>query len=415
MQRDAGPPMSLDQNSRIVVVGASLAGTRAAEELRRAGYTGDVVVIGAEAHAPYDRPPLSKQFLAGSWGRERIELRPAPRWTELGIELRLGERARGVDVAARRVAMEGGELIGFDGLVLAPGATPRKLDLAAGLSGVFELRTVDDAEAIVARMEAGATRVVVVGAGFIGSEVAATCRARGAEVTVVEVLDVPLARVLGEQMGGICGDLHRRNGVELLVGTRVENLEGDASGEIRRVVLSGGRSLDADLVVVGVGVVPETGWLADSGLEISDGLVADAELFVADGIVVAGDAARWLDLGQGEHVRIEHWTNAAEQGVVAARNLLAGRGRGEPYVPVPYFWSDQYGVKIQVLGYPRPSDDVEIVEGSLEEGRFVALYGRAGLMSAALGFGMPGRLMAYRKLLEERASMHEAMMHARGS
>lgn len=415
MQRDAGPPMSLDQNSRIVVVGASLAGTRAAEELRRAGYTGDVVVIGAEAHAPYDRPPLSKQFLAGSWGRERIELRPAPRWTELGIELRLGERARGVDVAARRVAMEGGELIGFDGLVLAPGATPRKLDLAAGLSGVFELRTVDDAEAIVARMEAGATRVVVVGAGFIGSEVAATCRARGAEVTVVEVLDVPLARVLGEQMGGICGDLHRRNGVELLVGTRVENLEGDASGEIRRVVLSGGRSLDADLVVVGVGVVPETGWLADSGLEISDGLVADAELFVADGVVVAGDAARWLDLGQGEHVRIEHWTNAAEQGVVAARNLLAGRGRGEPYVPVPYFWSDQYGVKIQVLGYPRPSDDVEIVEGSLEEGRFVALYGRAGLMSAALGFGMPGRLMAYRKLLEERASMHEAMMHARGS
>ncbi len=407
--------MSLDQNSRIVVVGASLAGTRAAEELRRAGYTGDVVVIGAEAHAPYDRPPLSKQFLAGSWGRERIELRPAPRWTELGIELRLGERARGVDVAARRVAMEGGELIGFDGLVLAPGATPRKLDLAAGLSGVFELRTVDDAEAIVARMEAGATRVVVVGAGFIGSEVAATCRARGAEVTVVEVLDVPLARVLGEQMGGICGDLHRRNGVELLVGTRVENLEGDASGEIRRVVLSGGRSLDADLVVVGVGVVPETGWLADSGLEISDGLVADAELFVADGVVVAGDAARWLDLGQGEHVRIEHWTNAAEQGVVAARNLLAGRGRGEPYVPVPYFWSDQYGVKIQVLGYPRPSDDVEIVEGSLEEGRFVALYGRAGLMSAALGFGMPGRLMAYRKLLEERASMHEAMMHARGS
>ncbi len=415
MQRDAGPPMSLDQNSRVVVVGASLAGTRAAEELRRAGYTGDVVVIGAEAHAPYDRPPLSKQFLAGSWGRERIELRPAPRWTELGIELRLGERARGVDVAARRVAMEGGELIGFDGLVLAPGATPRKLDLAAGLSGVFELRTVDDAEAIVARMEAGATRVVVVGAGFIGSEVAATCRARGAEVTVVEVLDVPLARVLGEQMGGICGDLHRRNGVELLVGTRVENLEGDASGEIRRVVLSGGRSLDADLVVVGVGVVPETGWLADSGLEISDGLVADAELFVADGIVVAGDAARWLDLGQGEHVRIEHWTNAAEQGVVAARNLLAGRGRGEPYVPVPYFWSDQYGVKIQVLGYPRPSDDVEIVEGSLEEGRFVALYGRAGLMSAALGFGMPGRLMAYRKLLEERASMREAMMHARGS
>ena len=415
MQRDAGPPMSLDQNSRVVVVGASLAGTRAAEELRRAGYTGDVVVIGAEAHAPYDRPPLSKQFLAGSWGRERIELRPAPRWTELGIEFRLGERARGVDVAARRVAMEGGELIGFDGLVLAPGATPRKLDLAAGLSGVFELRTVDDAEAIVARMEAGATRVVVVGAGFIGSEVAATCRARGAEVTVVEVLDVPLARVLGEQMGGICGDLHRRNGVELLVGTRVENLEGDASGEIRRVVLSGGRSLDADLVVVGVGVVPETGWLADSGLEISDGLVADAELFVADGVVVAGDAARWLDLGQGEHVRIEHWTNAAEQGVVAARNLLAGRGRGEPYVPVPYFWSDQYGVKIQVLGYPRPSDDVEIVEGSLEEGRFVALYGRAGLMSAALGFGMPGRLMAYRKLLEERASMHEAMMHARGS
>ncbi len=255
-------------------------------------------------------------------------------------------------------------------------------------------------------------RVVVVGAGFIGSEVAATCRGLGASVTVVEALSQPLARVLGDEMGAACGALHSHHGVELLTGVGVSALCSSSGGaEVEGIELDDGTTLDADVVVIGIGVVPTTQWLDGSGLEVSDGVVADATLHAADDVVVAGDVARWFDEGLGTHVRIEHWTNAAEQGVAAARSLLAGRHHAGAYVPVPYFWSDQYDVKIQVLGHPHPDDDVVVVDGSVSERRFVALYGRAGRLTAALGFSRPRQLMGYRPLLEAGASFDDALAH----
>ncbi len=253
---------------------------------------------------------------------------------------------------------------------------------------------------------------MVVGAGFIGSEVAATCRGLGARVTVVEALPQPLDRVLGPEMGAACGALHLDHGVELLTAVGVSALRSARGGdEVDGVELDDGRVLDADVVVIGIGVVPTTGWLDDSGLEVSNGVVADATLHAADDVVVAGDVARWFDQGLGAHIRIEHWTNAAEQGVAAAHSLLAGRSHARAYLPVPYFWSDQYDVKIQVIGHPSPDDDVVVVDGSVLERRFVALYGRGGRLTAALAFSRPRQLMGYRPLLEAGTSFDDALAH----
>jgi len=401
--------MTLDAGSTVVIVGGSLAGLRAAETLRAEGHDGTITLIGAEPHVPYDRPPLSKQFLAGSWGLERVVLRPPEKLAALGLDLRLGHRAERLDLDGRTLELDDGALVGFDGLVLATGAPPRPLPGAPALSGVHVLRTLEDSIALGAVI-GEAVRVVVVGAGFIGSEVAATCRARGAHVTVVEALPQPLARVLGEEMGAACGALHSANGVELRTGVGVAGLVAGANGgAVGGVALDDGTVLDADVVVVGIGVVPTTAWLEGSGLELADGVVADATLHAAEGVVVAGDVARWFDQGEGALVRIEHWTNAAEQGAVAARSLRAGRAGAAPYVPVPYFWSDQYDTKIQVIGHPRPDAEVVVVEGTPSSGRFVALYGHDGKLVAALGFGRPRQLMAYRPLLEARAGFGEAL------
>jgi 3-phenylpropionate/trans-cinnamate dioxygenase ferredoxin reductase subunit len=410
--------MVLHADSTIAVVGASLAGLRAAETLRAEGHTGEVVLIGAEPHLPYDRPPLSKQFLAGTWGLDRVLLRPAEKIAALGLDLRLGHRAGALDVEGHTLELDDGSTIGFDGLVLATGAHPRLLPGAPQITGVHILRTLEDSIALGHAIRQEGARVVVVGAGLIGSEVAATCHAVGADVTVVEALAQPVERVLGAEMGAVCGELHADHGVTLLTEAGVATLRSsgggagaDAVGAVNAVELDDGRVLDADVVVIGIGVVPTTQWLEGSGLEIANGVVADATLHVADDIVVAGDMARWFDQGLGTHVRIEHWTNAVEQGVAAARSLLAGRADATAYVPVPYFWSDQYDTKIQVLGHPSPGDDVVVVEGSVRERRFVALYGRAGKFNAALGFSRPRQLMGYRALLEAGASFDEALAH----
>ena len=255
------------------------------------------------------------------------------------------------------------------------------------------------------------TRLVVVGAGFIGSEVAATGRALGAAVTVVEALPVPLSRVLGDRIGAVCASLHTDNGVAVRAGVGVSRLETAPSPTGRRVTgvgLIDGSVIPADVVVVGIGVVPTTDWLADSGLDVDNGVRADATLHGADHVVVAGDLARWFDERLGEEIRIEHWTNAAEQGVAAARSLLAGRDQAASYSPVPYFWSDQYDTKIQMIGHPRPDDEIVVVDGTLEERRFVALYGRAGRLTAAIGFSRPRQLMGFRPLVEAQASLDEA-------
>jgi NADPH-dependent 2,4-dienoyl-CoA reductase/sulfur reductase-like enzyme len=397
----------------VVVVGASLAGLRATEALRRDGYEGRIVLVGAESHLPYDRPPLSKQLLAGEWEPQELGLRRAS-YDELELDLRLGVRATALDAAARVVTLDDGEQLAFDGALLATGATPRTLPGTPDLDGIFVLRTVDHALDLRARLE-DHPRVVVIGAGFIGSEVAATCRGRGLQVTVLEALTAPLVRGLGETLGMVCGELHRDHGVDLRLGVGVAAIEGD--GKVERVRLDDGSAVDADIVVVGVGVVPMTEWLEGSGLTLDNGVVCDETLLAAPGIVAAGDVARWPNpMFDGELMRLEHWTNAAEQGVAAARRLLVpDGGTPEPYAPVPFVWSDQYDRKIQTVGHFRGDDEMEVVHGSLEDRRFVAVFGRDGRLVGALGFSMPAKVMQYRKMIEERASFADALERARAS
>jgi 3-phenylpropionate/trans-cinnamate dioxygenase ferredoxin reductase subunit len=402
--------MVFDTHSTIAVVGASLAGLRAAETLRAEGYGGRIVLIGAESHEPYDRPPLSKQLLAGTWGLDRVRLRAPDKIDALDLDLRLGHRATALDVAGHSLELDDGSRLQFDGAVVATGAHARSLPGTASMGGVHTLRTLEDCFALGAAVAGEGTKLVVVGAGFIGSEVAATCHGLGAEVTVVEALPVPLARVLGDRMGAACAALHAHHGVEVRTGVGVTRLvaEDSTAGEkVRAVALLDGSVLPADVVVVGIGVDPTTDWLVGSGLDVDDGVRADATLHAADDVVVAGDVARWFDERIGAEIRIEHWTNASDQGMAAARSLLAGRG-ADPYSPVPYFWSDQYDTKIQVIGHPHPDDEIVVVDGSVEERRFVALYGRGGILTAALGFSRPRQLMGFRPLVEARVSLDEA-------
>jgi len=403
-------------DSTIVVVGASLAGLRAAEEIRHEGHSGPVIIVGDEIHAPYDRPPLSKQLLAGTWDVHRVHHHTPDKLDALGLEFRLGRRALSLDTEDRTVVLDDGHELRYDGLVVATGAWPRSLPGTEGLPGVRTLRTLDDCLGIRSDLESAGVgaRVVVIGAGFIGSEVAATCHGLGAEVTVVEALPTPLGRVLGDQMGEACAQLHRAQGVTVLTGVLVDRLSTRPGGTTPTVVhLADGTALEADLVVVGIGVAPAVGWLEGSGLTIEDGVVCSSALFAGDGVVAAGDVARWLHPASGEQLRIEHWTNAAEGGAAAARNLLAGSAAAEPYGPVPFFWSDQYQTKIQVIGLPGPDDEVVVVEGSVGEGQLVALYRRGDRLRAALAFSRPRHLMAYRPLLAAGASFDEALAVSR--
>jgi 3-phenylpropionate/trans-cinnamate dioxygenase ferredoxin reductase subunit len=393
-----------------VVVGASLAGLRAVEELRRLEFDGRIVMVGAEEHLPYDRPPLSKELLAGDAEAEDVALRRQP-YDDLSIDWRLGRRAEGLDVADRVVTLDDGERIDFRGCVIATGARPRELPGTPPLAGIHVLRTLDDCLAIRGELEHG-PRVVVVGAGFIGAEVAATCRHRRLDVTVLEALPTPMVRGLGPVLGDVLARLHRSHGVDLRTGVGVAGFEG---GErVERVRLDDGTSIDADVVVVGVGVEPVTDWLEGSGLALDNGVVCDATLAAAPGVVSAGDVCRWPNpLFDGESMRLEHWTNAAEQGVAAAQRLLATSETASPFAPVPFVWSDQYDVKIQVAGHVCGDDVVEIVDGSLDEFRFVAAVGRAGRLVGAVGFSRPRVLMKYRRLVAERATFDDAVTAAR--
>jgi NADPH-dependent 2,4-dienoyl-CoA reductase/sulfur reductase-like enzyme len=388
----------------VAIVGMSLAGLRAAETLRREGYDGRIVAIGGESHLPYDRPPLSKEILRGEWEPDQIVLRKQG-VEDLELDWRLGARATGLDVAARTVELHDGEQVAFDGLVIATGAVPRRMPNQPDLAGVFVLRSLDEALALRECLT-GNPRVVVIGAGFIGAEVAAACRMRGLDVTVLEMLPQPMVRGLGPDLGATIAAVHRDHGVDLRTGVTVEEIVG-ADGEVRAVRLGDGTVIEADVVVVGVGVVPETGWLEGSGLKIDNGIVCDERCEASPGVVAAGDVARWPNpLFDGASMRLEHWTNATEQGVHAARRLL---GHDEPFAPVPFVWSDQYDRKIQTVGIVSADADTHVAHGTLADRQFVSLFGRDGRIVGALGFNRPRNVMQYRRLIAERASWDDAL------
>jgi NADPH-dependent 2,4-dienoyl-CoA reductase/sulfur reductase-like enzyme len=396
---------------RVVVVGASLAGLSALQTLRDEGFEGELIAVGAENVLPYDRPPLSKQVLQGTWEPDKTALRDKAQFDALEVSWYLGRRAAALDIAGQTVTLDDGEPVPYDGLVIATGATPRWLPGADRLAGIHVLRTLDDCLALRREFET-ANRVCVVGAGFIGAEVAASARVRGLDVTMLEALPAPLSRAFPPEMGAACAALHVEHGVDLRCGVSVAGFEGEE--RVSGVRLGDGSVVEADVVVIGVGVIPETGWLESSGLPLDNGVVCDSTCATAaPGVVAAGDIARWPNHLFGETMRVEHWSNAADQGQAAAQRLLNGPGETPDFAPVPYFWSDQYDAKIQFLGRCCPTDEVRVVDGSIDERRFVALFGREGRLIGALAFSRPRLLMAYRKLLAAKTSFEDALAHAR--
>lgn len=399
----------MGSEQRLVVVGASLAGLRAVESARRSGYDGTITLIGEEIHEPYDRPPLSKEYLTSVEPPTATVLREeAMLRGELGVDLRLGTTATGLDTHAKTVHTDRGE-VGYDTAVLATGASPRSLPGTEGLAGVHALRTIGDAEAIRAALDRGA-RTVIVGAGFIGSEIASSARKRGSEVTVIEALPTPLARAVGEQLGLTLAALHERNGTRLRLGVGVEALEGD--GKVEAVRLADGTLIEADLVVVGIGVAPNVGWLEGSGLTLSNGVECDEYLATgAPGVYAAGDIANWVNPLFGTRMRLEHWTIAAEQGGHAGRNA-ADPAAAEPFSTVPYFWSDWYDKRIQFVGVATDAEQTATVIGDLDGETFLALYRRGDRLVAALGLEQRANMMKFRNLLAKQASWDEALAFA---
>lgn len=379
---------------RVVVVGASLAGLRAAEALRREGYANALTLVGDEPHfPPYDRPPLSKEVLLGRWPPERARLRVRD---ELNAEIRQGCRAVGCDADGGAVLLEGGERLEFDGLVIATGARARPAPfIREGLSGVHVLRTLGDCLSLRQALRPHGS-VTVIGAGWIGTEVAAACRQADVEVTVIEALDAPVARALGPAVGGWLAELHRDRGVRLELGAGVAGVVADR-GAVRAVTLSDGAEIPTDALVVAIGAAPEVGWLAGSGLQLDDGVVCDASCRALghENIVAAGDVARWFHPLFGRTLRLEHWTNAVEQAGAAAASLLASDGAAAAYAPVPYIWSDQYDTKLQFVGIA--GDYAGAAEGQLGDEKFVALFAEGERLVGALCVNAPGRLRVYRR------------------
>jgi NADPH-dependent 2,4-dienoyl-CoA reductase/sulfur reductase-like enzyme len=401
----------------VVVVGASLAGLRACETLRTDGYDGPVTLIGAEDELPYDRPPLSKKLLAGEWEPDRIRLRKADDIAGLALDMRLGRRAVSLDVTHRQVHLDDGAVVPYDGLIIATGASTRRLPGQPDLDGIVELRTLADSLDLRARFDGGAAKLTVVGAGFIGLEVAATARQAGCTVTVLEGAPAPLMRGLGAAMGAAVASVHLQNGVDLRCDVRIAAIEG-RGGRVTGVRLADGSFVPSDIVVVGIGVSPATQWLDDSGLELRDGIVCDETLWTGvPGVYAAGDCARWPNRVFDDHddceMRVEHWTNAAEQGAAAARSLLAvAAGNPAPaYESVPFFWSDQFDRRIQFVGRAHGDDDIHVFAGQLD-GPFAALYGHNGRLRGVLGVSMPKKVMPFRALVAAKVSWEEAKAHA---
>jgi NADPH-dependent 2,4-dienoyl-CoA reductase/sulfur reductase-like enzyme len=384
---------------RIVVVGASAAGLAATETLRREGYGETLTLIGDEPHPPYDRPPLSKQFLTGQWDTGQLALRTGADLDALGLDLRLGVAATGLDPASRSVRLSDGSTVSYDGLVIATGVRPRRLP---GKDAQV-LRSLDDALALRDRLGPG-HRLVVVGAGFLGAEAAATAAGLGTDVTVLEPAPVPLAHVVGTEVGHVLSRVHLERGVEFRTGVTVSEVTGSG------VLLADGEVVEGDTVLIAIGSRPNTEWLAGSGLAVEDGVACDAYCEAAAGIYAAGDVARWYNPLFATSMRIEHRTNAAEQGMAAARNLLAATEARKPFAPVPYFWSDQYDIRIQAYGHLRGHDEVAVVQGDLAERHFVVAYRKDDRLTGVLGVGVtPKVLRSWRQALAAGTSWHESV------
>ncbi|MFD8913942.1 NAD(P)/FAD-dependent oxidoreductase [Streptomyces sp. NPDC059575] len=390
----------------VTVVGASLAGLYAARELRAQGFDGRLVIVGDEPHRPYDRPPLSKDFLTGRADESRLALTDAEDRTALDAEWLLGLRATGLDPRTRTVRLHTGRTLTTDGVVIATGARARRLP-GPTPAGCHTLRTLDDARALRTALTGGPRRVVVIGGGFIGAETASSCAALGHEVTVVEAAPLPLLPQLGPEMAAVCAALHRRAGVRLLTGTGVAAPRGPRT--VTAVDLAAGRTLPADLVVTGIGATPNTDWLAGSGLPLRDGVLCDAGgATPLPQVVAVGDVARV------DGVRSEHWTAATLQPRTAVASLLAGHTR-ETGRPVPYFWSEQYGSRLQFAGSRRDGDTVRVTEGTLADGTpgpdgFLARYERDGRTVAVLAVDRPKPFTRARRELgrEEKREEKEA-------
>jgi NADPH-dependent 2,4-dienoyl-CoA reductase/sulfur reductase-like enzyme len=386
----------------ISVVGASLAGLYAAQALRDQGYDGGLVVIGDELHKPYDRPPLSKDFLAGKIDADVLQLESPD--DALEADWLLGSAAVSLDTTTREVALANGERVRSDAVVIATGARARPLPDAGGLAGVHVLRTLDDAFALRGDLVSG-SRLVVIGAGFIGGEVASTASSLGLDVTVVEAMATPLAGPLGVEMGAIVSGLHEDHGVKLRCGVGVRRLVGRE--RVEGVELADGTLLPADVVVVGIGAIPNTEWLAGSGVAVGNGVECDHEgKTTVPGVVAVGDCASWHDLRLGRPHRVEHWTGAMERPALAVAGLLRGAGApDEPAAPtsVPYFWSDQYDVRIQFAGHAVEADSVTLEEGCVESRSLLAVYRRVDVPVAVLGMNQPRLFGRWRRELNAAA------------
>lgn len=389
----------------IVIVGAGLAGAKAAQALREEGYDGRLTLLGDEAERPYERPPLSKEVLRGEADPASADVHEPSFYDDHDIVLRTGTPAAAIDLAGRAVVLEGGDEVRWDRLLLATGAAPRRLPVpGAGLPGVLVLRTRADSARLRAVAQDGG-RLVVIGAGWIGCEAAASARALGMDVTVVERMAVPLENVLGPEIGGLFAELHRDNGIELLASAGVEAIEG--AGRAERVRLTGGRVIDCAAVLVGVGVAPRTALAEAAGLAVDDGVAVDATLRAsAEGVFAAGDVASALHPFYGRRVRVEHWANALNQGPVAARNML---GAEEPYDRLPYFFSDQYDAGMEYSGLARGTDRL-VVRGDPAARELVAFWLDGGRVAAAMNLNVWGVTDALQALIRARAAVDPARL-----
>lgn len=397
--------------SKVVIVGASLAGLNAAETLRSMGYDGKISLIGDEKYLPYDRPPLSKQVLDGSYAAEPPYLREAEEFTALDLDLYLGCTATAVNTINRRVIVGSGDSIEFDGLLLATGAQARPMLNVSKMQGIHTLRNFNDAVSIRKAFKT-CSRVVIIGGGFIGSEVASSARSLGLQVTILEALPVPLSRVLGDEMGSACSKIHSDYGTDLKCNAIVKGFDG--GDHVERVRLGDGSTIDTDLVVIGIGAVPSTKWLDSSDLNIDNGVVCDEHCFTgAPGVYAAGDVARWWHPRLQKYLRVEHWSNAVEQGVIAAKNMLGDEAKMMEFVSTPYFWSQQYGMKMQFAGVINAGDRVQVVHGSAEEHDFVAIYGDGENFNAVLSLGLQRLFLGYRKLLVDNGNWAQALRLSR--